>query len=83
MKLFGYKNDELELDDTKPSELIEVTLVASASELRKIARFMDAAANGMEKSSKDWEHEHLSDKYKEFASSPQLVIFNAEVESDL
>jgi hypothetical protein len=27
----------------------------------------------------DWEHEHLSDKYKEFKASPHFVVFNPDL----
>ena len=78
MKIFGYKDEGLSPDKIEPSELAEITLVANAEELRKIARFIDAAANGMETLGKNWEHEHLSDKFHEFKSSPHFVVFNPE-----
>ena len=70
MKIFGYKDKGLSPDKIEPSELAEITLVANAEELRKITRFIDAAADGMETLGKNWEHEHLSDKFHEFESSP-------------
>lgn len=78
MKLYGYKNGERDSEDIEPSELAEITLVANADELRKIARFIEAAAEGIENRGKDWEHEHLSDKYREFENSPHFVVFNPE-----
>ena len=78
MKIFGYKDKGLSPDKIEPSELAEITLVANAEELRKIARFIDAAADGMETLGKNWEHEHLSDKFHVFESSPHFVVFNPE-----
>jgi hypothetical protein len=78
MKIYGYKNEGLEFGEIIPSELLEITLVANAAELRKIARFIDAAAEGIEKRGKSFGHEHLSDKYPEFASSPHFVVFNPD-----
>jgi hypothetical protein len=79
MKIYGYKNEE-DSDIVEPAELAEITLVASPEELRKIARFITDAADGMEARGRKWGHEHLSDKYKEFKSSPHFVIYNPEAE---
>ena len=78
MKIFGYKNEGVDPDKIEPIELAEITLVADADELRKIAQFIEAAAKGIEKRGKNWEHEHLSDKYREFENSPHFVVFNSE-----
>jgi hypothetical protein len=74
MKIYGYTNDELGHQDLTPSDLTEITLVASPNELRAIAKFIDAAARSMEERGENWEHEHLSDKYPEFKSSPHFVV---------
>lgn len=79
MKIYGYKSDDQSEAVIVPSELAEITLVASSEELRKIASFLVSAANGMDARGRKWEHEHLSDKYKEFESSPHFVVFNPEV----
>jgi hypothetical protein len=81
MKIFGYKDDGLDLADVRSSELAEITLVASPSELRRIAQFMISCADGMEARGKDWEHEHLGDKQKGFEDSPHFVVCNPEVAS--
>ena len=78
MKLYGYKEDALSPDDIVPSELAEITLLAAPFELRKIARFLTSAAEGMEHHGKNWEHEHLSDVYEEFSDSSQFIVFNPE-----
>ena len=51
MKIYGYES-ELNPGDIEPSELAEITLVANADELRKIAKFIEAAAEGIEKRGK-------------------------------
>ncbi len=79
MKLFGYSATEPNIENVVPSELAEISLVADPAELRAIASFLQAAADGMEKYGTNWEHEHLSDKHKEFKSSPHFVIFNPNV----
>jgi hypothetical protein len=83
VKIYGYKNDGLNPEEIVPAELAEITLVANSEELRKIAKFIVAAAEGIEKSGKSWEHEHLSDKFREFQNSPHFVVFNAAIENDL
>lgn len=79
MKLYGYKNEGLSIEEIEPQELAEITLVANPAELRKIAKFMEFTADEMEKSGKNFEHVHLSDKLPEFQNSPHFVIFNPDV----
>jgi hypothetical protein len=79
MKLFGYSATESNTENVVPSELAEIALVASPTELRTIAGFLQAAAEGMDRGGTDWEHEHLSDKHKEFKVSPHFVVFNPNV----
>ncbi|MFZ6639911.1 Imm32 family immunity protein [Undibacterium sp. TC4M20W] len=75
MKIYGYKNTELASEDIVPDELAEITLVASVQELRKIARFINSAADDMERDNSNWEHRHLSDADKSFEGSPQFVLY--------
>lgn len=77
MKIHGYAKDARAADSVVPSELAEITLVATPAELRRIANFLEACANGMEARS-TWEHEHLSDKDRSFDDSPHFVVFNPE-----
>jgi hypothetical protein len=79
MKIYGYKDEGLSPEDIVPSELAEITLEASSDELRKIAKFIEAAAEEMEKRGKNYSHEHLSDKFREFRNSPHFVVFNPDV----
>lgn len=80
MKVHGYAKEEQDVENLIPSELAEITLVASPDELRRIAKFLDHCASGMELSGKSWCHEHLSDKDKGFLNSPHFVVFNPEYE---
>lgn len=75
MKIYGYKNTELTPEDIVPDELTEITLVASAQELRKIASFILSAADDMEHENSNWEHRHLSDADKSFEGSPHFVLY--------
>jgi len=78
MKIFGYKDEGRDQADIRPDELVEITLQASPTELRKIAAFLNACADGMETRGRNWEHEHLADRMKEFESSPHFAVFNPE-----
>lgn len=79
MKIFGYKDEGLAPAEIRSAELAEITLLANPAELRKIAAFLNTCADGMETRGKEWEHEHLSDKIKDFEDSPHFVVFNPEV----
>lgn len=80
IKFWGYKKRSRSRDASEPMELAEVTLVASPAQLRKIAKFMEAAAEGIEKRGLGWEHEHLADKVPGFRGSPGLIVFNQQHE---
>lgn len=62
------------------AELAEVTLVATPDELRRIARFLESCAAGMEARGVAWEHEHLSDRDRSFDRPPHFVVFNPDYE---
>lgn len=78
MKIHGYADEGLAIEDITPAELAEITLVATPEELRRIAKFLESCADGMEARGKLWEHEHLSDKDRSFEDSPHFVVFNPE-----
>ena len=80
MKIYGYADEGMEPEETKPSKLAEITLVANPNELRLIAQFLENAARSMEERGKQWEHEHLSDKYRQFEGAPHFVVFNPAAE---
>lgn len=78
VQLHGYADEGRSIEDIAPASLAEVTLVATAEELRRIARFLEACAQGMEARGRAWEHEHLSDWDHTFESSPHFVVFNPQ-----
>lgn len=78
MVIYGYKNEGFPIEEVEPSELAEVTLVATPDELRRIAKFLESAAVSMERMGSTYDHEHLSDKMREFEGSPHFVVVNAQ-----
>ena len=78
MRIHGYADAGLPVEDVVSAEHAEITLVATPEELRRIARFLESCANGMEARGRSWEHEHPSDKDRSFEDSPHLVVFNPE-----
>jgi hypothetical protein len=74
MKLHGYPKEKLSVEDVIPAELAEVTLVATPSELRKMAEFLSYCASEMDRMGATYDHVHLSDRLKVFRSSPHFVV---------
>ncbi|PXX47803.1 Imm32 family immunity protein [Undibacterium pigrum] len=81
MKIYGYKNTGLAPADIISDEMAEITLVASAQELRKIASFIVSAADDMERKNSNWEHRHLSDADKSFEGSPHFVVYKPNTQN--
>ena len=81
MKIYGYKDEGLPIEKIQPSELAEITLVATSAELREIALFLEEAASNMEKRGAGYDHEHLSDEKPGFEDSPHFVVANGNIES--
>ena len=81
LKLYGYSTEAASVEAIRPSELAEVTLVASPEDLRKIAEFLASAAAEMERMGSAYSHEHLADKHPRFRDSPHLVVFSPEATS--
>ena len=79
MKLFGYTDEDEPSQRIAPSRLAEVSLVASSAELRSMARFLAAVADSMDHMGNAYHHLHLSDLHTEFETSPQLIVFRADV----
>ena len=73
IKLWGYSRSKRQ---SRPMELVEVTLAATPIELRKIAKFIEAAADGIDKHGSDWGHEHLADEMPEFKGAPEFIVVN-------
>lgn len=78
MRLFGYTHEAHRAESITPSALAEVTLCATPSELRKIAAFLESCADEMERMGAIYDHAHLSDRAREFESSPHFVVCPSE-----
>lgn len=74
MKLYGYPDRGLPAGDITPDELTEITLVATSSELRRIAAFLSACATNMDFMGTKYSHEHLADRDRSFERSPHFVV---------
>jgi hypothetical protein len=74
MKLFGYTDEGLPPERVAPAALAEITLCATPDELRKMAAFLSSCAAEMERMGPVYDHVHLSDRLKEFESSPHFVV---------
>ncbi len=78
MKIHGYADEGLKIEEIVPAELAEITLDATPEELRRIAKFLENCADGIEARGTSWEHEHLADKDRFFMGPPHFVVFNPE-----
>jgi hypothetical protein len=78
MKLWGYTDEGLSIEDIRPSELAEITLQATPKELRKMSEFLTFCAAEMERMGSDYDHIHLSDRLKEFRNSPHFVVMKSD-----
>lgn len=74
MKLYGHSGGADTDEVATPGALAELTLIASSSELRRIAQFLSAAASNMDRMGIAYSHEHLSDWDRSFALSPHFVV---------
>ena len=74
MKLFGYYVTDKPAEEIVPERLAEITLVATASELRRMAAFLNGCAANMDRMGDQYSHEHLSDRDTSFESSPHFVV---------
>jgi len=75
MKLFGYSEPDTPIEDVP--ELLEVTVNATPSELRRLSEFLTFCAGEMDRMGKEFSHLHLSDRMKEFRHSAHLVVFRS------
>jgi hypothetical protein len=81
MKLSGYQDSGLPIEEIVPASLAEVTLCATPVELRRMAAFLEFCAAEMERLGDAYDHAHLSDKMKEFHKSPHLVVMRAAAQA--
>jgi hypothetical protein len=78
MQLYGYSEEARAQPDPAPAALAEVTVVAHASELRRLAEFFTFCANEMDRMGGAYDHIHLSDHLREFGASAHLVVARPE-----
>jgi hypothetical protein len=74
MKLYGHADRGLDTEDIVPDELAEITLVATSSELRRIATFLSTCATNMDAMGPTYGHEHLADRDPAFKRPPHFVV---------
>ena len=78
MKIYGYADEGLPIEQVVPRTLAEITLCAEPSELRDIAKFLTYCASEMERMGEEYDHIHLSDQMKAFRESPHFVVAKSE-----
>lgn len=70
MKIYGCSKDSEVV-----KEMREVSIQATAEQLRAISRFLLHAANEIEtKESSDWSHQHLADFLRIESDDPEFII---------
>ncbi len=74
MRLSGYADEGLPIEEIIPATLTEVTLCVTPAELRRIAEFLTFCASEMDRMGKTYDHVHLSDHMKDFSDSPHFVV---------
>ena len=78
MKISGYADKGLPIEDIVHSEIAEINLRATPTELRRISEFLTFCASEMERMGPSYDHLHLSDKLKEFRNSPHFVVIKSD-----
>ena len=82
MKIYGYSDQGLPIEDIESVELAEITLNATPDETRKIAAFLLSAADAMERMGQSYGHVHLADLQPGFENSPHMTVFNSELSGE-
>lgn len=77
MKLYGYAESNPPSKEVVHLTIAEISLCATPYELRRMAKFLASCAAEMERMGDAYDHVHLSDRLKEFASSPHFVVARA------
>ena len=79
MKIFGYSNQQLKQEHVTSEEMMEITLCATPSELRRMGEFLVSCAAEMDRMGETYDHIHLGDRMKEFdTTSPHFVVVRSE-----
>ena len=73
MEIYGYEDGQ-QLDTVTPRRLAEITLNATPAELRAMSRFLSDCADEMDRMGDEYDHVHLSDRLKQFETSPHFVV---------
>lgn len=79
MKIYGYSDQGLPIEDIVSVELAEITLNSTPDEARKIAAFLLSAADSMERMGDSYSHVHLADMQPGFESSCHVTVFNLDL----
>jgi hypothetical protein len=74
MHIYGDEDTGQPPGTVVPAPLTEITLNATPEELRAIAEFLRACADEMDRMGESFDHVHLSDRQKQFATSPHFVV---------
>lgn len=78
MKLYGYADAGLPPEEVTPLALAEITLCATPQELRDMSKFLADCADEVVCMGSTYDHVHLSDRIRQFESSPHVVVAPAE-----
>ena len=78
MIISGYADEGLPIEDIVHSEIAEINLRATPTELRRMSEFLTFCASEMERMGASYDHLHLSDKLKEFRNSPHFVVMKSD-----
>ena len=74
MHIYGYEDTGKPSGTVVPALIAEITLNASPDELRAMAEFLQGCADEMDRMGESFEHVHLSDRQRQFATTPHFVV---------
>ena len=74
MRIYGYEDTGQPSGTVVPALLAEITLNATPDELRAMAEFLRGCADEMDRMGESFDHVHLSDRQRQFESSPHFVV---------
>jgi hypothetical protein len=74
MHIYGYEDKGQPFGTVVPALLAEITLNATPEELRAMAEFLCGCADEMDRMGESFDHVHLSDRQKQFETSPHFVV---------
>lgn len=78
MKISGYADEGLPIDQVVHSDLAEITLTATPEELLRMAEFLNYCASEMDRMGATYDHLHLSDRITAFRDSPHFVVIRTD-----